>query len=143
MMPKILPRTAAALLLAGCVAAPPPAAPPGPPQSPIETAAARGAMVALDACARCHQVLPERPSAQEAAAPSFMEIANLPGRTRDYLRRFATQRHVVRSAGEPRPVMPTVFLAPEDREDVIAFLLTYRRPDAPDGEAPQPIEAFE
>jgi hypothetical protein len=26
---------------------------------------------------------------------------------------------------------------------VIAFLLTYRRPDAPDGEAPEPVEAFE
>lgn len=143
MMSKILSRSAAALLLAGCVAAPPPAATPAPPAPVVETAAARGAMVALGACARCHQVRPDRPSAQEAAAPSFMEIANLPGRTRDYLRRFATQRHVVRSVGEPAPVMPTLFLAPEDREDVIAFLLTYRRPDAPDGEAPEPVEAFE
>jgi len=26
---------------------------------------------------------------------------------------------------------------------VIAFILSYRRPDAPEGEAPEPIEAFE
>lgn len=142
------PRFAALLLtlaLAGCVAdAPPASPPPAPPAAaPDSTAAGRGAMVALGACARCHQVRPDRPSVQEAAAPSFMEIANLPGRNFDYLRRVATQRHVVRSVGEPRPVMPTAFLSPEDREDVIAFLLSYRRPDAPDGEAPEPVEAFE
>lgn len=131
----------AATLLAGCVADAPSA--PAPPTAAIETGAERGAMVALGACARCHQVRPDRPSAQEAAAPSFMEIANLAGRNRDYLRRFATQRHLVRSVGQTPIVMPTLALAPEDREDVIAFILSYRRPDAPEGEAPEPIEAFE
>jgi mono/diheme cytochrome c family protein len=131
----------AATLLAGCVAAAP--SPPAPPAVAIETGAERGAMVALGACARCHQVRPDRPSAQEAAAPSFMEIANLAGRNRDYLRRFATQRHLVRSVGQTPTVMPTLALTPEDREDVIAFILSYRRPDAPVGEAPEPIEAFE
>jgi hypothetical protein len=72
-----------------------------------------------------------------------MEIANLAGRNRDYLRRFATQRHLVRSVGQTPTVMPTLALTPEDREDVIAFILSYRRPDAPEGEAPEPIEAFE
>jgi len=131
----------AATLLAGCVAAAPSS--PAPPAAAIETGAERGAMVALGACARCHQVRPDRPSAQEAAAPSFMEIANLAGRNRDYLRRFATQRHLVRSVGQTPTVMPTLALTPEDREDVIAFILSYRRPDAPEGEAPEPIEAFE
>jgi mono/diheme cytochrome c family protein len=130
----------AALLLTGCVVAAPPAAPPAPPP---ETQAARGAMIALDVCARCHQVRPDRPPALEAAAPSFMEIANLPGRNRDYLRGFATRRHEIRTLGAPRPVMPTFFLTPEDREEVVAYLLSWRRPDAPDGEAPEPLEAFE
>jgi mono/diheme cytochrome c family protein len=131
----------AAMLVAGCVAAAP--SPPAPAPAAIETGADRGAMVALGACARCHQVRPDRPSAQEAAAPSFMEIANLAGRNRDYLRRFATQRHLVRSVGETPAVMPTLSLSPEDREDVIAFILSYRRPDAPEGQAPEPLEAFE
>jgi len=135
---------AALVLLAGCMAPPSPPAPsPTTATDPFARAAERGAMVALNACARCHQVRPDRPSGQEAAAPSFMEIANLAGRSQDYLRRFATTRHVVRTVGEPRPTMPTFFLSPEDREDVIAFIRSYRRPDAPDGEAPEPLEAFE
>jgi hypothetical protein len=49
----------------------------------------------------------------------------------------------VRTVGEPQPTMPALFLSPEDREDVIAFIRSYRRSDAPDGEAPEPLEAFE
>jgi mono/diheme cytochrome c family protein len=141
--PVRLSPLAALVLIAGCVAPPPPAPQRVAAPDPFATAAERGAMVALNACARCHQVRPDRPSGQEAAAPSFMEIANLAGRSQDYLRRFATTRHVVRTVGEPQPTMPALFLSPEDREDVIAFIRSYRRSDAPDGEAPEPLEAFE
>jgi mono/diheme cytochrome c family protein len=141
--PVCLSPLAALVLVAGCVAPPAPAPPIMPASDPFATAAERGAMVALNACARCHQVRPDRPSGQEAAAPSFMEVANLAGRSPDYLRRFATTRHVVRTVGEPQPTMPTLFLSPEDREDVIAFIRSYRRSDAPDREAPEPLEAFE
>lgn len=106
-------------------------------------AAARGALVADRTCSLCHQVSVSKPSQQEAAAPSFMEIANLPGRNRDYLRRFATQRHVVETVGDPKPVMPTVFLSPEDREDVVAYILAFQRPDAPAAEPAKKIEPFE
>ena len=117
-----------------------------PQQSPggePREAAARGALIAERTCSLCHQVSATKPSQQEAAAPSFMEIANLPGRNRDYLRRFATQRHVVETVGEPKPVMPTVLLSPEDREDVVAYILAFQRPDAPAAEPPKKLEPFE
>ncbi|MFM8682048.1 MAG: c-type cytochrome [Alphaproteobacteria bacterium] len=130
-------------LLAGCVPEPLPAAPANaPPPAPM-SAVERGLAVAERGCALCHQVLPDRPPAQEVAAPSFIEVANLPGRNRGYLRGFATRRHVVETMGEPRPVMPTFFLSPEEREDVIAFILSYQRPDAPSYAPPEPIEPFE
>jgi hypothetical protein len=113
------------------------------PQVAQQTAAERGALVAERICSLCHQVSLAAPSRQEAAAPSFMEIANLPGRNRDYLRSFATQRHVVETVGEPRPVMPTVTLSPEDREDVIAHILSFQRPDAPASAPPSKLEPFE
>lgn len=126
------------LALSACA----PAHPTGPGGEPRE-AAARGALVADRTCSLCHQVSVAKPSAQEAAAPSFMEIANLPGRNRDYLRRFATQRHVVETVGEPKPVMPTVLLSPEDREDVVAYILSFQRPDAPTAEPARKLEPFE
>jgi mono/diheme cytochrome c family protein len=131
------------LLLAGCAPGERPAAPAEALAPAPVSAVERGLLVAERGCALCHQVLPDRPPAQEAAAPSFMEIANLPGRNRGYLRGFATRRHVIETLGEPRPVMPTFFLSPEEREDVIAFILSYQRPDAPSDAAPEPVEPFE
>ena len=130
-------------LLGGCAPGERPAAPAEAAAPAPMSAVERGLAVAERACALCHQVLPDRPPAQEAAAPSFMEIANLPGRNRGYLRGFATRRHVIETLGEPRPVMPTFFLSPEEREDVIAFILSYQRPDAPSDAAPEPVEPFE
>jgi cytochrome c551/c552 len=133
LLPILLP-----LALAACVPVPS-----GAPGGEPRRAAERGALVADRSCSLCHQVSVSMPSQQEAAAPSFMEIANLPGRNRDYLRRFATQRHVVETVGEPKPVMPTVFLSPEDREDVVAYILAFQRPDAPASEPAKKLEPFE
>jgi len=133
LLPLLVP-----LALSACAPAPSSGAGAAPRES-----AARGAVVADRTCSLCHQVSVSKPSLQEAAAPSFMEIANLPGRNRDYLRRFATQRHVVETVGEPKPVMPTVFLSPEDREDVVAYILAFQRPDAPAGEPARKLEPFE
>ena len=58
-------------------------------------------------------------------------------------RRFATQRHVVETVGDPRPVMPTVTLSPEEREDVVAYILAFQRPDAPASAPPAKLEPFE
>lgn len=132
-------RLASSLLvvaLAGCVDA---ARSPGRDDGAV----ARGRSVAMRACSLCHQVAVDLPSAREAAAPSFMEIANLPGHSRDYLRRFATERHVVDTVGEPKPVMPTVFLTPEEREDVVLYILSFQRPDAPVDAPPKRAEPFE
>ena len=115
---------------------------PAPSASALD-ARGRGRIVAEQSCSTCHQVTPERGATREAAAPSFMEIANLPGRSRDYLRSFATQTHVVETVGTPQPVMPTVSLSPEDREDVILYILGFQRPDAPKDAPPKKIEAFE
>lgn len=133
LLPILLP-----LALLACVPEPSTA-----PDAEPSRAAERGALIADRTCSLCHQVSVSMPSQQEAAAPSFMEIANLPGRNRDYLRRFATQRHVVETVGEPKPVMPTVFLTPEDREDVVAYILAFQRPDAPAAEPAKKLEPFE
>ena len=132
------------LALAACAEGEAPA-----PSSPVPATPAtdspvrRGAAVAREQCALCHQVAPDRPPALEAAAPSFMEIANLPGRSREYLREFATQSHIVETVGEPKPEMPTVHLTPEDREDVIAYVLAFQRDPATGRMRPVDLEPFE
>ena len=134
------------VLLAACAeeAAAPAPARPAPPEVAAETIPAqRGRLVAERICGFCHQVTPERMSAVEAAAPSFMEIANLPGRSREYLREFSTQEHVVETLGDPPVVMPTVDLTPEQREEVIAWLLTFQRDPATALQKPTPLRAFE
>ena len=133
-----LAAAAAALVLAACVAEPQSTAP-----KPEDAAAARGRVVAERTCSLCHQVAVDRPPSREAAAPSCMEIANLPGHSRDYLRRYASERHVVETVGEPKPVMPVVFLSPEEREDVVLYILTFQRPDAPVDQPPRKAEPFE
>ncbi len=103
----------------------------------------RGEMVADRMCAFCHQVNPDRPPAIEAAAPSFMEIANAPGRNREYLRQFATETHLVETLGPQGVTMPTTLLTPEEREEVISYLLSYQD-DPETGRQPwKKLEPFE
>ena len=147
-MPAVTPRPIRRILvllplLAACAPEAPRAVAPEPAGPAPMSATERGRAIAERDCAHCHQVLPDRPPGREVAAPSFMEVANLPGRNRAYLRGFATRRHVVETMGEPRPVMPTFFLSPEEREDAIAFILSYQRPDAPRDAEPEPVEPFE
>jgi hypothetical protein len=105
--------------------------------------AERGQMTAERVCGYCHQVVATRPSAIEAAAPSFMEIANLPGRNRDYLRQFTGERHLVDTIG-PRPVpMPTTLLTPEEREEVVAYILAFQQDPATGRLPPVKLEPFE
>lgn len=105
--------------------------------------ASRGQLTAERVCGFCHQVTPDRPSAIEAAAPSFMEIANLPGRNRDYLRQFTGEEHLVETVG-PRPVpMPTTLLTPEEREEVIAYILSFQENPATGTKPPVKLEPFE
>jgi cytochrome c2 len=129
---------AAALLAASCAEEPV-----RPADIPGLSVAERGEMVADRMCAFCHQVNPEKPPAVEAAAPSFMEIANAPGRNREYLRQFATEEHLVETLGPQRITMPTTLLSPEEREEVIAYLLSYQK-DPETGRQPfKKLEPFE
>lgn len=128
------------LALAGCkggAESEPGTAVPGP------DLAQRGQMTAERVCGYCHQVTPDRLSMIEAAAPSFMEIANLPGRNRNYLRQFTGERHLVETIG-PRPVpMPTELLTPEEREEVIAYILSFQQDPSTGTKPPVKLEPFE
>ena len=100
-------------------------------------------MTAERVCGFCHQVTTARPPAVEAAAPSFMEIANLPGRNRAYLRQFAAETHMVETFGE-RPVpMPTLLLTAEEREEVVGYILSYQKDPRMGIKPPTPVEPFE
>jgi hypothetical protein len=107
------------------------------------TPMAKGQAASERACALCHQVVPDKPSQVEAAAPSFMEIANLPGRNRNYLRQFMVERHNVETLGETKVPMPTESLDPDEREDVIAYLLTFQTDPATGDKPPTKLEPFE
>ncbi len=99
--------------------------------------------VAQRHCSACHQVVPDQPSSIEAAAPSFMEIANLPGRSREYLRQFATRTHIVETLGQPGVPMPTIVLAPEEREDVVAYILVFSKDPSRQNLPPTKLEPFQ
>lgn len=99
-----------------------PSPPPPPPPS-----AARGELVAERLCRYCHQIRPGTSSDVEAQAPAFTRIANTAGRDAAFLRGFASELHLVRTIGNPPVVMPTAVLTAEAREDVIAYILTFKR----------------
>lgn len=109
----------------------------------LDPPAAHGREVAERSCSACHQVLPDQPSGIEAAAPSFMEIANLPGRSREYLRQFATRTHIVETLGQPGVPMPTIILTPEEREDVIAYILVFSKDPSRQSLPPTKLEPFQ
>jgi mono/diheme cytochrome c family protein len=109
----------------------------------LEGPAMRGKDVAERHCVACHQVTPDQPSAIEAAAPSFMEIANLDGRSREYLRQFATRTHIVETLGQPGVPMPTIILTPEEREDVVAYILIFSKDPSRQSLPPTKLEPFQ
>jgi cytochrome c2 len=79
--------------------------------------ARRGAGVARDLCSSCHAVgKDERQSPVSSAAP-FAMIAAVPGMTSAALHAFMQTSH---------PTMPNVILQPDDRRDIIAYLLSLK-----------------
>jgi mono/diheme cytochrome c family protein len=94
--------SALSALLAACVATQ------RPPQS--DPRVARGEAVAAQWCADCHAV-----AARTRDAPSFREIAQRPGRDRDYLAAFMREDHFP---------MTTFRLFEEEKNDVAAFILS-------------------
>jgi hypothetical protein len=96
---------------------------------------------ALNQCAVCHQVTPERPNDMEVAALSFMEIANQPGRERRYFRRFLAEPHWIDTVASEPIIMPALHLSEAEREDVISLILSYQTHFRPGW--PAPLAPFE
>ena len=114
-----------------------------PADMPGPDLAERGQITAERVCGFCHQVVPTRGSAVEAAAPSFMEIANLPGRNRNYLRQFTGEKHMVDTIGTKPVPMPTTLLTPDEREEVIAYILSFQTDPETGRKPPVKLEPFE
>jgi mono/diheme cytochrome c family protein len=77
----------------------------------------RGAEIARTICAACHVVTRGQPAAPNSQAPPFPRIANTPGMT-----------SIVRSAAlmTSHRLMPNIILEPEERRDVIAYILSMK-----------------
>jgi mono/diheme cytochrome c family protein len=106
--------TVALAVLAACAGSSPRAADP-----------ARGRALADTWCSECHRVAPDQPSGARAGhvlpppveAPSFMTVAARPYADADYLRAFVSDLHLP---------MPTFRLSSEEKEDVVAYILSLR-----------------
>ncbi len=89
--------------------------------------AARGERVALRVCNDCHQVGPTHPSTSEDVGPSFIAIASQPGRDRAGLTQFLGDLHGLGALNLPAISMPTYILSRDERDDLVAYILTFRK----------------
>jgi mono/diheme cytochrome c family protein len=76
----------------------------------------RGAVIAQNVCAACHVVARGQPAAN-SQAPPFPVIANTPGMTSIALSAALLTSH---------RLMPNIILEPEERRDVIAYILSLK-----------------
>lgn len=79
----------------------------------------RGLVVAQRECATCHGVTGAQGFSPVAKATPFIQIANTPGMTGMALNVWLTN---------PHPSMPNLVLAPRERADVIAYILSLKSP---------------
>jgi len=77
----------------------------------------RGAEIARSICAACHVVARGQPAAPNSQAPPFPTIASTPGMTSIALSAALMTSH---------RLMPNIILEPEQRRDVIAYILSLR-----------------
>jgi mono/diheme cytochrome c family protein len=75
--------------------------------------ARQGLIYAQQNCSDCHAIIGGR----RAGIATFKEIANTPGMTRTAL---------IVWFQTPHPNMPNLILAPSDRDDIIAYILSLR-----------------
>lgn len=81
-----------------------------------------GRTYALAACSVCHVVAPDQVAPKEfTTAPDFATIANTRGMNEDALRQFLFG---------PHPTMPGMSFSGFEANDVIAFILSLRRPES-------------
>jgi mono/diheme cytochrome c family protein len=74
-----------------------------------------GAKWAVNVCGECHAVARSQPRSPNGRAPTFVELANTPGMAAAALTVALTTPHAR---------MPTFVLTPEQRRDIIAYLLS-------------------
>ena len=79
--------------------------------------AERGRAYAQRVCAECHAVLPSERVSPNPRVATFKAIANTPGMTPTALAVWFQTSH---------PTMPNFILAPDDRDDVIAYIVSLR-----------------
>lgn len=91
-----------------------------------------GRSVALSVCSICHVVAPNQdlPPILHPPAPNFTTIANRRSTNADSLRKFLTTTHMNLKTAKG---MPGPQLTEQQTTDVIAYLLSLRRPPADKG----------
>ena len=78
----------------------------------------RGAKLAASVCAQCHAVRADQSRSPNPMAPSFANVAGWPGMTDRALRVWLQSSH---------PTMPNFILKRDDRDDVVAYVISLRR----------------
>ncbi len=93
---------------------------------PVNGDPASGRQIAATQCSSCHRVLPmvlpdrgDSPAADKDGPPSFQSIADLPSTTGLSLNVFLHSNH---------RNMPNLVLSHADSDDVIAFILSLKKP---------------
>ncbi len=76
-----------------------------------------GRRLAQQVCAECHAVLPEEPRSPKAGAPTFQELARVPG---------MTSMALSVAFSSPHAGMPMFKLTSEQAGDIIAYILGLR-----------------
>ena len=77
----------------------------------------KGALLADSVCAQCHAVRAGKFRSPNPMAPSFASVAATPGMTETALRVWLQTSH---------PTMPNYTLTPEERGDIVAYILSLR-----------------
>lgn len=80
----------------------------------------RGAAIASTTCASCHAVRRGQLRSPDPMAPNFTDIATTLGMTDRALRVWLQTSH---------PTMPNVVLTKQERDDVVAYIMSLRSRD--------------
>ncbi len=80
----------------------------------------QGRRLAKSLCVNCHDVSPEGRSTSSEAVPSFHDMANQNGQSREQL----AGRIVI-----PHPEMPTIPLTRSEIRDIVAYIMSLKEAD--------------
>jgi mono/diheme cytochrome c family protein len=80
--------------------------------------ATKGAELAQGICAECHAITATPARSPNTKAPSFASVVRTPGMTEMALRVWLQS---------PHPTMPNLLLSDQQKDDVIAYLMSLKR----------------